>query len=152
MLIRSSHNPLEPSIYEEVPVAEIVLSVGAQVIEEIHTAFLEAGADILETNTFNGTTISQGDYELDIEEEVPKPLTASHFLPLPFSQHCIHDQLKTMTKYYSTFLAPPLLNKLITSRYMWFFFHALSLLHRLIHRWNMWFCRKGVAQRGMCDR
>ncbi len=42
----------------------------AQVIEEIHTAFLEAGADILETNTFNGTTISQGDYELDIEEEV----------------------------------------------------------------------------------
>ena len=42
----------------------------AQVIEEIHDAFLEAGADILETNTFNGTTISQGDYELDIEEEV----------------------------------------------------------------------------------
>jgi methionine synthase I (cobalamin-dependent) len=40
------------------------------VIEEIHTAFLEAGADILETNTFNGTTISQGDYELDIPEEV----------------------------------------------------------------------------------
>ena len=48
----------------------------AQVIEEIHTAFLEAGADILETNTFNGTTISQGDYELDIEEEVGR-------LPLP---------------------------------------------------------------------
>ena len=42
-----------------------------QVIEEIHTAFLEAGADILETNTFNGTTISQSDYELDIKEEVP---------------------------------------------------------------------------------
>ena len=38
-------------------------------IEEIHTAFLEAGADILETNTFNGTTISQSDYELDIKEE-----------------------------------------------------------------------------------
>lgn len=29
------------------------------VIEEIHTAYLEAGADIIETNTFNGTTISQ---------------------------------------------------------------------------------------------
>jgi methionine synthase I (cobalamin-dependent) len=41
-----------------------------QVIEEIHTAFLEAGADILETNTFNGTTISQGDYDLDNDEEV----------------------------------------------------------------------------------
>ncbi len=45
-------------------------AAAAQVIEEIHTAFLEAGADILETNTFNGTTISQGDYELDIAEEV----------------------------------------------------------------------------------
>ena len=41
-----------------------------QVIEEIHMAFLEAGADIIETNTFNGTTISQSDYELDIKEEV----------------------------------------------------------------------------------
>ena len=29
------------------------------VIEEIHTAYLEGGADIIETNTFNGTTISQ---------------------------------------------------------------------------------------------
>ena len=29
------------------------------VIAEIHTAYLEAGADIIETNTFNGTTISQ---------------------------------------------------------------------------------------------
>jgi len=43
--------------------------ISSQVIEEIHTAFLEAGADILETNTFNGTTISQSDYELDIKEE-----------------------------------------------------------------------------------
>ena len=42
----------------------------AQVIEEIHMAFLEAGADIIETNTFNGTTVSQADYELDIKEEV----------------------------------------------------------------------------------
>ena len=33
-------------------------------------AFLDAGADIIETNTFNGTTISQSDYELDIKEEV----------------------------------------------------------------------------------
>ena len=30
-----------------------------EVIAEIHTAYLEAGADIIETNTFNGTTISQ---------------------------------------------------------------------------------------------
>ncbi len=32
------------------------------VIADIHRAYLEAGADILETNTFNSTSISQADY------------------------------------------------------------------------------------------
>ena len=32
------------------------------VIREIHDAYLEAGADIIETNTFNATSISQSDY------------------------------------------------------------------------------------------
>ncbi len=32
------------------------------VIEEIHRAYLEAGADLLETNTFNAQVISQADY------------------------------------------------------------------------------------------
>ncbi|OYZ24045.1 MAG: methionine synthase [Bdellovibrio sp. 28-41-41] len=36
-----------------------------EVIYEIHTQYLEAGADIIETNTFNGTTTSQADYELE---------------------------------------------------------------------------------------
>lgn len=35
------------------------------IIREIHEAYLEAGADIIETNTFNGTKISQGDYGLE---------------------------------------------------------------------------------------
>lgn len=34
------------------------------IIEEIHRAYMDAGADILETNTFNGTAISQADYGL----------------------------------------------------------------------------------------
>lgn len=34
------------------------------VIKEIHRKFLEAGADIIETNTFNSTSISQDDYDL----------------------------------------------------------------------------------------
>src|SRR3954466_12274842 len=34
------------------------------VIREIHAQYLEAGADILETNTFNSTSISQADYAL----------------------------------------------------------------------------------------
>ena len=32
------------------------------VIADIHRGFLEAGADIIETNTFNATSISQADY------------------------------------------------------------------------------------------
>ncbi len=35
------------------------------VIEAIHRAYLDAGADIIETNTFSGTTIAQADYELE---------------------------------------------------------------------------------------
>ncbi|MFQ5638417.1 MAG: methionine synthase [bacterium] len=35
-----------------------------QIIKEIHRVFLDAGADIIETNTFNGTAISQADYNL----------------------------------------------------------------------------------------
>ncbi|MEO1167563.1 MAG: homocysteine S-methyltransferase family protein [Pseudomonadota bacterium] len=33
-----------------------------EIVEEISTAYLEAGADIISTNTFSGTTISQADY------------------------------------------------------------------------------------------
>ena len=35
------------------------------IIKEIHAAYLEAGADIIETNTFNSTSISQLDYNLE---------------------------------------------------------------------------------------
>lgn len=35
------------------------------IIESIHRAYLEAGSDIIETNTFNGTRISQSDYHLE---------------------------------------------------------------------------------------
>ena len=32
---------------------------------KIHASYLEAGADILETNTFNATTIAMADYEME---------------------------------------------------------------------------------------
>jgi 5-methyltetrahydrofolate--homocysteine methyltransferase len=35
------------------------------IITAVHTAYLDAGADLLETNTFNSTTISQADYHLE---------------------------------------------------------------------------------------
>ena len=34
------------------------------VIAAIHAAYFEAGADLIETNTFNATAISQADYKL----------------------------------------------------------------------------------------
>ncbi len=37
------------------------------VIRQIHDAYLEAGADIIETNTFNANRISQADYSLEAE-------------------------------------------------------------------------------------
>jgi len=41
------------------------------IIREIHSKYLEAGADILETNTFNAQAISQADYGLeDISHEM----------------------------------------------------------------------------------
>ena len=35
------------------------------IIEEIHGRYFAAGADIVETNTFSGTTIAQADYQLE---------------------------------------------------------------------------------------
>ena len=35
------------------------------IIESIHRAYFEAGADIVETNTFSGTSIAQSDYNLE---------------------------------------------------------------------------------------
>src|ERR671921_2370841 len=36
-----------------------------QVIRDIHEAMLEAGADIVETNTFSSTSIAQADYGME---------------------------------------------------------------------------------------
>jgi len=35
-----------------------------QIVEQIHGSFLAAGADIIETNTFNATSVSLGEYQL----------------------------------------------------------------------------------------
>ncbi|MCW8823031.1 MAG: homocysteine S-methyltransferase family protein, partial [Ignavibacteriaceae bacterium] len=37
-----------------------------EIIKGIHRAYFEAGADIIETNTFNGTPISQADYHTEL--------------------------------------------------------------------------------------
>ncbi|KAG1321436.1 hypothetical protein G6F63_013785 [Rhizopus arrhizus] len=43
---------------------DLLLLTRPEVIADIHTAYLEAGADLVETNTFNATSVSQADYHL----------------------------------------------------------------------------------------
>ena len=42
---------------------DILVLTKPDAIRSIHDGFLEAGADIIETNTFGGTAIAQADYE-----------------------------------------------------------------------------------------
>ncbi len=44
---------------------DILVLTRPDVIREIHAAYLEAGADIIETNTFGGTSVAQADYHLE---------------------------------------------------------------------------------------
>jgi 5-methyltetrahydrofolate--homocysteine methyltransferase len=44
---------------------DLLVITKPDVIRGIHNAFLEAGADIIETNTFNATSIAQSDYKLE---------------------------------------------------------------------------------------
>ncbi len=45
--------------------ADVLNLTQPHIIEEIHHAYLEAGADIIETNTFNAQSISMSDYGLE---------------------------------------------------------------------------------------
>ena len=44
---------------------DLLVLTRSEVIREIHGKYIAAGADIIETNTFNSTTISQADYGLE---------------------------------------------------------------------------------------
>src|SRR5881409_2871824 len=41
---------------------ELLLLTKPEIVEEIHTQYLEAGADIVETNTFSATTLGLNDF------------------------------------------------------------------------------------------
>ncbi len=50
---------------------DLLVLTQAQIISEIHGQFLEAGADIIETNTFNAQSISMADYNMkDLVREI----------------------------------------------------------------------------------
>src|SRR5215813_11475335 len=43
---------------------DLLILTQPQAIEDIHAAYLRAGADIVATNTFSATSIAQADYDL----------------------------------------------------------------------------------------
>ncbi len=45
--------------------ADVLNLTRPDLIEEVHTAYLDAGADIIETNTFNAQAVSQADFGLE---------------------------------------------------------------------------------------
>ncbi|MFI3274866.1 methionine synthase [Vibrio sp.] len=50
---------------------DLLVLTQPQLIKDIHSQYLEAGADILETNTFNATTIAMADYDMEsLSEEI----------------------------------------------------------------------------------
>jgi 5-methyltetrahydrofolate--homocysteine methyltransferase len=64
-----------------------------EIIKAIHTAYLEAGADIISTNTFNATAISQADYHMEdlaYELNYPPPNSpakpSTNSIPIPNPQ------------------------------------------------------------------
>ena len=50
---------------------DLLVLTQPDIIKAIHAAYLEAGADILETNSFNATTIAMADYDMEsLSEEI----------------------------------------------------------------------------------
>nr|WP_251372939.1 methionine synthase [Vibrio gigantis] len=50
---------------------DLLVLTQPQLIKDIHSQYLQAGADILETNTFNATTIAMADYDMEsLSEEI----------------------------------------------------------------------------------
>ena len=46
---------------------DILVLTQPDIVSKIHKAYLDAGADIIETNTFNANAISQSDYNMESE-------------------------------------------------------------------------------------
>src|SRR5437660_274939 len=61
---------------------DILCLTNPKIVEEIHRQYLDAGADILETNTFNAQAISLADYDLiDYAYDINRALGAKEMRP-----------------------------------------------------------------------
>jgi len=64
-----------------------------EVISGIYRGYLEAGADIITTNTFNGTSVAQSDYGTEHLERIP---TGPVSWPVPWRRPTAHAQFLPM--------------------------------------------------------
>ena len=67
------------------------------IVQAIHTAYLEAGADIITTNTFNANAISQADYHLQ-DHAYEMNLAAARIGRKAIEQLTINNQQLTINK------------------------------------------------------
>src|SRR5262249_9423282 len=71
---------------------ELLLLTKPEVIEEIHTRYLDAGADIIETNTFGATTIGRHDFLFSKEAKGKKNQAFSdQVIADPFLQEIVRE-------------------------------------------------------------
>ena len=61
----SSHTHDHPGSCDLKGNNDLLTLTNPDIIRAVHEAYLEAGADLIETNTFNSTRISQSDYHLE---------------------------------------------------------------------------------------
>lgn len=65
-----TENDYRADVFKDHPCAlkgnhDVLVLTRPDVIADIHTSYLEAGSDIIETNSFNSTSISQSDYQTE---------------------------------------------------------------------------------------
>lgn len=82
-----------------------------QIITGIHKQYLEAGADIIETNTFSSTSIAMADYDMqDLAYELN--VTAAKCAKKAIEEFAVDSQLSTVNKYVAGAIGP--LNKTLS--------------------------------------
>ncbi len=73
---------------------ELLLITNPDVIEKIHVQYLEAGADVIETNTLNATTIGQ--HEFLFTGDIPVGRKTPEFFDQVLADDALHDLVYEM--------------------------------------------------------
>ena len=88
-----------------------------EVISAIHNAYFEAGADIIETNTFNSTTIAMADYQMESLSAEINLLRRNWHAPAPTNGRRARRINRAMSREcLAQPTAPPLSHRMSTTR------------------------------------